>query len=83
MILTAHAQSRLDERIMLSEYNVLQLLDDAVLAGEGSQKAPRWYKGDGQYREDTVWISFKDIDGIPCAAVVDTIGNRIVTVVKK
>lgn len=80
---TEHAENRIDERMFMSVPDILYALFGALDKKEYSQKAPKWYRGNGQYREGTVWVSFKDFDGQPAAAVVDLEEQRLVTVVKK
>lgn len=83
MIITKHAYNRISDRVLSSWGSIITLLEKALANKEYSQNAPTWYRGNGQQREGTVWVQFKDIDGQKCAAVVDLEERAIVTVVKK
>lgn len=89
MLLSDHAISRSNERILMPRVDILSELERAYNAKEYSQKAPSWYYGDGQASWNTqVWIQFKDLDGGKCAALVDTdsdfLGSQlIITIVKQ
>lgn len=85
MILSDHAKSRFNERIIDSVDNVLPELERAYDNKEYVSRVPSWYYGDGQHwpHQSDAWIHFKDLDGFKAAALINKETNVIITVVKK